>query len=50
MYDLIIGKESLHELGVVLNFKEKSIQIDKTLLLMRNIANLQLKPSITRPL
>jgi hypothetical protein len=25
MYDLIIGKETLHELGVVLDFKEKTI-------------------------
>jgi hypothetical protein len=50
MYDLIICKESLHKLGVVLYFKEKSIQIDKILLPMRNIANLQLNPSITRAL
>jgi hypothetical protein len=50
MYDLIIGKQTLHDLGVVLDFKEKTIQIDKILLPMRNIANLQLKPSITRAL
>jgi hypothetical protein len=50
MYDLIIGKQTLHNLGVVLDFKEKTIQIDKFLLPMRNIANLQLKPSITRAL
>jgi hypothetical protein len=50
MYDHIIGKQTLHDLGVVLNFKEKTIQIDKILLPMRNIANLQLKPSITRAL
>ena len=51
MYDLIIGKDTLHKLAVVvLDFKEKTIQIDKILLPMRNIANLQLKPSITRAL
>jgi hypothetical protein len=36
--------------GVVLDFQEKTMQIDKILLPMRNIANLQLKPSITREL
>ncbi len=50
MYDLIIGKQTMHNLGVVLDFKEKTEQIDKILLPMRNIANLQLKPSITRAL
>ncbi len=50
LYDLIIGKETMHELGVVLDFKEKTMQIDKILLPMRNIMNLQLKPSITRAL
>jgi hypothetical protein len=50
MYDLIIGKQTLHNLGVVLAFKEKTLQIDEILLPMRNIANLQLKPSITRAL
>ncbi len=46
----IIGKESLHKLGVILEFKEKTIEINKILLPMRNIANLQVKPSITRSL
>jgi hypothetical protein len=50
MYDLIIGKQTRHNLGVVLDFKEKTIQIDKVLLPMRNIANLQLKPRITMAL
>ena len=50
MYDLIIGKQTLHDLGVVLDFKKKTIQIDEILLPMRNITNLQLKPSITRVL
>jgi hypothetical protein len=47
MYDLIIGKQTMHNLGVVLDFKEKKIQLDKILLPMRNITNLQLKPRTT---
>ncbi len=42
-YDLILGKQTLHDLGVVLDFKEKTITIDEILLPMRNINNLQLK-------
>jgi hypothetical protein len=40
----------MHDLGVKLDFQEKTITIDKILLPMRNIANLQLKPRITRAL
>jgi hypothetical protein len=36
--------------GVVLDFKESTIQIDEILLPMRDIAKLQLKPSITKAL
>jgi hypothetical protein len=50
MYDLIMGKQTMHNLGVKLNFQEKTITIDKILLPMRNITNLQLKPRITRAL
>jgi hypothetical protein len=50
IYDLIIGKETMHELGVILDFKEKTIQRDEIQLLMRNITNLQLKPSISSAL
>jgi hypothetical protein len=50
MYDLIIGKETMHNLGVVLDFKEKTIQIDEILLPVRDIANLQLKTSVSRAL
>jgi hypothetical protein len=50
MYDLIIGKQTAHDLGVNLDFQQKTITIDKILLPMRNIANLQLKPRITRAL
>jgi hypothetical protein len=48
MYDLIIGKQTLHDIGAVLDFKDRSITIDIILLPMRNIANLQLTPSITK--
>jgi hypothetical protein len=44
MYDLIIGKQTMHNLGVKLDFQEKTITIDEILLPMRNIAYLQLKP------
>ena len=51
MYDLIIGKQTLHKIGAVLDFKEKTITIlDNILLPMRKITNLQLKPSVTRAL
>jgi hypothetical protein len=48
LYDLIIAKQTLHDIGVVLDFKEKTITIDDNLLPMRNINNLQLKSSIFR--
>ena len=35
LYDLIIGKQTLHDIGAVLDFKEKVITIDEILLLMR---------------
>jgi hypothetical protein len=50
LYDLIIGKQTLHDVGAVLDFKERTITIEEILLLMRNINNLQLKPSISRVL
>jgi hypothetical protein len=50
MYDLIISKQTMHDLGVKLDFQEKTITIDQILLPMRNIANLQLKSRITRAL
>ena len=33
MYDLIIGKQTMHDLGVKLDFQEKTITIDEILLL-----------------
>jgi hypothetical protein len=58
MYDLIIGKHTMHNLGMKLDLQEKTITIDqektitidKILLPMRNIVNLQLKPRIPRAL
>jgi hypothetical protein len=50
LYNLIIGKQSLHDIGAVLDFKERTIAIDDILLLIRNINNLQLKSSISRAL
>jgi hypothetical protein len=50
MYDLVINKQTMHDLGVVLDFQEKTIKIDEILLPMRNITNLQLKSRITKTL
>ncbi len=50
MYDLIIGKQTMHDLGVKLDFQEKKITIDEILIPMRNIVNLQLKSRITMAL
>jgi hypothetical protein len=50
LYGLIIGKQTLHDIGAVLDFKEKTITIDSILLPMRNIIYLQIKPSVTRAL
>ncbi len=50
LYNLIIGKKTFQGIGVVLDFKEMTKTIDSILLTMRNIVNLQLKPSITRVL
>ena len=48
--NLIIGKQTLHDIGAVLDFKERTITIDEILLPIWNINNLQLKPSISREL
>ncbi len=40
LYDLIIGKQALHNVGAVLDFKEKTITIDSILLPLRNNVNL----------
>ncbi len=48
MYDFIIGKQTLHDLGLVSDFKEK--KKNEICLLTRNVTNLQFKPNITRAL
>ncbi len=50
LHNLIIGKQTLHDIGSRLDFKERAITIDDILLPMRNINNLQLKSSISRAL
>jgi hypothetical protein len=50
LYDLVTGKQTFHNLGVLLDFKEKTHTNRQVFLPMKNIANLQLKPSITRVL
>ncbi len=42
MYDFIIGKQTMPNLGMKLDFQVKTITIDEILLPMRNITNLQL--------
>jgi hypothetical protein len=39
--DLILGTETMKELGIILNFRDKMITIDEIILPMRNINNLQ---------
>jgi len=48
LYHLIIDKQTLHDIGAVLDFRKKTITIDSILLPMRNIVNLQVKPSVTQ--
>ncbi len=50
LYNLIISKQTLHDIGAVLDFKERTITIDDILLPMKNINNLQLKSSFSRAL
>ncbi len=50
LHDLIVGKQTLHDLGAVLDIKERSITIDDIILPMRNVNILQLKPNISRAL
>ncbi len=40
VFDLIIGRNSMEKLGIVLDFKAKSITIDEIMLPMRNINSL----------
>jgi hypothetical protein len=40
-YDLVFGAKTMTELDIMLDFKAKTIAIDKIILPMRNINNLQ---------
>ncbi len=40
-YDLILGTVSMKEFGIILNFRDKMISIDETILPMRDINKLQ---------
>ncbi len=50
LYNLIIGKQTLHDIVAILHFNEKTITINEILLPMRNINNMQFKPSNSRTL
>ena len=41
-FDLILGTETMEKLGMILKFKQKSIEIDEIDLPMRNIMDIQL--------
>jgi hypothetical protein len=40
-YNLILGTVTMKEFGIILNFRDRMITIDKIILPMRNINNLQ---------
>jgi hypothetical protein len=42
VFDLILGTETMEELGIILNFKQQEITIDEIALPMRDITNLPL--------
>jgi hypothetical protein len=46
VFDLIIGCNSMENLGIVMDFKTKSITIDDIILPMRNIAKLTAKSTV----
>jgi hypothetical protein len=46
VFDLIIGCNSMEKLGIVMDFKTKSITIDKIILPMRNINYLTNKSKV----
>ena len=46
VFDLIIGCNSMEKLGIVLDFKAKSITIDEIILPMKNINNLTNKSKV----
>ena len=46
VFDLIIGCNSMEKLGIVMDFKAKSITIDKIILPVQNITNLTDKSKV----
>jgi hypothetical protein len=46
VFDLIIGCNSMEKLGIVMDFKAKSITIDEIILPMRSIGNLTNKSKV----
>jgi hypothetical protein len=50
VFDLIIGWNSMEKLGIIMDFKTKSITIDEIILLMRSIANLTDKSKVKEAL
>ncbi len=46
VFDLIIGCNSMENLGIVMDFKANSITIDDIILPMRNISNLTNKSKV----
>ena len=46
VFDLIIGCNSMEKLGIVMDFRAKSITIDEIILPMRSIANLTNKSKV----
>ncbi len=47
-FDLILGTNTLKELGIVLNFRTKEIDIDEIILPMRDISQLSTRAMIER--
>ncbi len=47
-FDLILGTNTLKELGIVLNFRTKGIDIDEIILPMRDISKLSTRAKIER--
>ena len=47
-FDLILSTHTLKELGIVLNFRTKEIDVNEIILPMRDISNFQLGPRLKR--
>ena len=47
VFDLILGTDTMEELGIILNFKQQEITIDEISLPMCDITNLPLNRGLT---